>query len=201
MSIHGLCGACHDELWPGSIYPDVVHFESEGHNVLIYPALFYLGMAQRFIIGMKYRRWFWVIPVLAKFMASRVESLDLSDFVVVSIPMHTRRIWHRGYNQAALLAYEVSKQLGLRYDGGILRRVGHAKIQQGLSKEEREKNIKGVFMVGVGCPEKILLIDDVLTTGSTVREACLALKQAGVDELVVVVGATADIMQKSKSVC
>jgi ComF family protein len=95
--------------------------------------------------------------------------------------MHWYRRWQRGFNQAELLAEPVARQLGTPI-GKVLRRVRLGKRQAGLGATARHKNLQGAFCMAreAGLQgKKILLIDDVLTTGSTLGAAAAVLKKAG----------------------
>lgn len=103
---------------------------------------------------------------------------------IVPVPLHPRRARGRGYNQAALLAVEVGKRLGIPVAPWALQRWRPTPPQSGLEQSERRKNIRGVFAPGTGCGDKlgdksILLVDDVTTTGATLAECARVLKKAG----------------------
>lgn len=85
-----------------------------------------------------------------------------------------------------LIAKEIAKELNIQYEEKILQKVKDIKPQSLLSKEEREKNIKGAYKVNGQQKiqnKKILLIDDIYTTGSTVNECSNELKEAGASEI------------------
>ncbi|NJD69578.1 MAG: hypothetical protein C3F12_06045 [Candidatus Methylomirabilota bacterium] len=101
--------------------------------------------------------------------------------LLIPVPLHRGRERARGYNQAALLAGEVGRGFGLRVGRRILRRVRATDTQNG-GRREREDNVKGAFTVTR--PERVkdrrlLLIDDVLTTGATAGECAKTLLVAG----------------------
>lgn len=104
------------------------------------------------------------------------------DFdLVMAMPMHWRKQWERGFNQAELLAIPVAKRFGLKLATN-LQRKRYTKSQAGLDEQERRENLRGSF--SIRRPEqiagkRILLVDDVFTTGTTLREAAEALKSAG----------------------
>ena len=109
-----------------------------------------------------------------------VNSIDL----IVSVPLHMKRLQERGFNQSFLLIRRWAKQEGLPFDGLTLSRSRWTEPQTALSRTERQKNIKGAFDVKdpekiVG--QKILLVDDVYTTGSTVNECARVLMEAGAE--------------------
>ena len=115
-----------------------------------------------------------------------LSSVDL----LVPVPLHRERLLKRGYNQAALLTKVVGKKLHLPTKE-ILKRVRDTQSQTGLSRKQRRENIKGAFR----CREElqkgghILLLDDVLTSGATAKEAALVLKTAGAGRISVAVTA------------
>ena len=96
------------------------------------------------------------------------------------VPLHARRLRERGFNQSMILAEEISRHFSINLDFLSLRRVVRTESQASLSREMREQNIKGAFSVADAEKingEKIILVDDVYTTGSTVKEcACILLK-------------------------
>lgn len=96
--------------------------------------------------------------------------------------MHWRKQWERGFNQAELLAAPVARHLGIALKAN-LRRTRYTQSQAGLNETERQANLKGSFRVRRSeelAGKRILLIDDVLTTGATLRVAAGVLKQSGV---------------------
>lgn len=112
-----------------------------------------------------------------------IEALPLEERfdAVVAMPMHWRKRWERGFNQAELLAHPVARHLGLK-PATNLRRCRHTEAQAGLSDSERQRNLKDAFEVRAAeqlAGKRILLIDDVFTTGATLRAAAKALKSAG----------------------
>jgi ComF family protein len=102
--------------------------------------------------------------------------------LIVPVPLHYWRLMKRRYNQAALIAVELGKLTGLAVDTSSLVKHKSTRPQMSFSGKERLKNIRGVFRVKK--PEhirgkRILLVDDVWTTGSTARECAKTLKAAG----------------------
>ncbi|MRS21046.1 DNA utilization protein GntX [Enterobacteriaceae bacterium RIT692] len=105
----------------------------------------------------------------------RLPRVDL----VLSVPLHRRRAWQRGYNQAALLAKPLARWLGCEYREGV-KRVRHGAVQHSLSASARKKNLRGSFRLEMPVRGRhILLIDDVVTTGSTVAEISRILLAQG----------------------
>jgi ComF family protein len=111
---------------------------------------------------------------------------------LVPVPLHPRRLVTRGYNQAALLAHELSRSTGLATLPRMLRRIREMERQVGKSREERVDNALGAFALRQPGPANVVLVDDVITTGSTVRACAQALARGGVRLAAVVAVAQAD---------
>ena len=106
--------------------------------------------------------------------------------VVLPVPLHPQRLKQRGYNQSLLLARRISRLRSIPLNFTALLRVRHTQPQTLLSGPERHKNISGAFEVRCSeaiAGEKILLIDDVFTTGATVQECSKVLLHAGAAEV------------------
>jgi ComF family protein len=112
---------------------------------------------------------------------------------IVPVPLHWRRRWQRGFNQCELLAREVSRRTGIPV-AKALRRPRASKAQAGLTLAARRHNVKmGSFSVAADVAgQSVLLVDDVLTTGSTAAACALALKRAGALRVSVITVARAD---------
>lgn len=102
--------------------------------------------------------------------------------VVIAVPLHAQRRAERGFEQAELLAREVATILATERVPGALRRVRPTRVQASLAREERRINVDGAFVV---CDPsrlrglRVLLVDDVVTTGATLAAAASALRNAG----------------------
>jgi len=110
--------------------------------------------------------------------------------LVVPIPLHWRTHWSRGYNQAAAVAQELATRMGLPHEPRWLRRVKHSPQHAQPSASARRENIRGAFRVSRRARpsgRRVLLVDDVMTTGSTAGEAARVLRAAGAAEVVVAV--------------
>ncbi|OGE73741.1 MAG: hypothetical protein A3I07_03370 [Candidatus Doudnabacteria bacterium RIFCSPLOWO2_02_FULL_42_9] len=106
------------------------------------------------------------------------------DFIVVPIPLHRRRHNWRGFNQALLLAETLASKLGLKIDNRMVVRSKFTKPQVKLKADERKRNIENAFsLIGDVTNKKILLVDDVITSGSTANELAKLLKRAHASEV------------------
>jgi ComF family protein len=126
--------------------------------------------------------------VWADHWAARFRAVEAQ--VVVPVPLHWWRRWRRGYNQSEPLAVALAGRLGLPCETRSLRRIRYTRPQTNQSATARRENMRGAFRSSGGVAVRgrtILLIDDVLTTGSTVSEAARALKAAGAARVVAAV--------------
>jgi len=143
----------------------------------------YAGTAKELVHRFKYRADFAAGRFLADRLATRVDSaLPGGVDVLVPVPLHRWRLAGRGYNQAALLARDVGRRLGLPVALAALGRTGNTRTLAGLHPDERSRELRGAFTVRR--PERVaglrvLLVDDVLTTGATAECCCGVLKNAG----------------------
>ena len=109
------------------------------------------------------------------------------EFVTVPVPLHTRRLRERGFNQSLLLAKVVASELGTPLDYLSLIRKRDTRSQTGLKRKERRKNVANAFSVTSATIFKgtrVLLVDDVLTTGYTLKECARTLKRYGALEVI-----------------
>ncbi len=104
--------------------------------------------------------------------------------VIIPVPLHHKRLQERGYNQALELARPISRQLNIPLDFSSCRRVLNTHSQSTLHERERRSNIRGAFKLsGKIAANHVALLDDVVTTGSTVTELAKTLRRAGVQRV------------------
>jgi ComF family protein len=124
---------------------------------------------------------------LGQLLTHRLESLDLPPSTVFApVPLHPRRLASRGYNQAALIARELSRAKRLPYAPRLLARTRDTEAQVGQARAARLTNASGAFALRKAGPGRAVLVDDVFTTGATVRACAETLALGGI-ELVAVV--------------
>lgn len=145
---------------------------------------YYDGTLLKSIQQFKYNDRFAFIRPLGKLLGDYLMALEdgFSYGLIIPVPLHKKRLRERGFNQSSLLAKVVAKRTSIPLDVSSLRRVRWTEPQTNLSGKEREKNVKGAFKVVKRDRvegKKILLIDDVFTTGSTVNECAKALLRVG----------------------
>jgi ComF family protein len=131
-------------------------------------------------------------------MLARALPREQSYDVIVPMPLHWRKRWQRGFNQAELLAREIGRRTKTPVKN-VLRRVRNTASQAGLTSSKRRKNVSGAFQTsrrpktGVALQgSRVLLIDDVMTTGATAASCARALKRAGASQVTLLTLARTD---------
>lgn len=120
--------------------------------------------------------------LLVNLMIDRLPDTPLTNLIFLPIPLHEKKLRERGYNQSALLAKQLSKRSGARYQEGWIVKAESTPSQQGLDRRARLKNLAEAF--SLPSPDDIrhqhiMLIDDVMTTGATLETVAKLLKRAG----------------------
>ena len=133
-----------------------------------------------------------IAPALAKLIQKRIFRDKLETIVIqktlIPIPLHKKRFLERGFNQSQLLAAELSHCFQCRIESNLIKRVRYTSQQAKLTRAERLVNIKEAFAVKSFSLDlqEVILVDDVITTGSTLSGAAKVLKQAGVKKVIAV---------------
>ncbi|PCM45164.1 phosphoribosyl transferase [Marinobacter sp. ANT_B65] len=118
----------------------------------------------------------YIEPALA---AYGVEKPD----ILIPSPMHPSRRRKRGFNQARDIAESIGTMINVPVDINIVRRAHKVQTQRGLNRESRLANLRGVFKVCSTVPERVAMVDDVVTTGATMRVLASVLREAGAQEI------------------
>lgn len=148
----------------------------------------YTGVARRMVQALKYNDQPDLAPWMAGWMLRAGAELIADADVAVPVPLHRRRFFWRKYNQSAELGRAVAGRAGLDFAPGAVIRVKPTRQQVGLGLRAREDNVRGAFLVPPGAElfvdgRRILVIDDVYTTGATVSAVTRALKRAGAERV------------------
>jgi len=147
-------------------------------------AVRYDDIARTLVHAFKYGDRLDLAPAMGRWMSQAGrELLDKAD-ALVPVPLHWRRLWARRFNQAAVLSKAISEASGVPVAYDALKRVRATRQQVGLSREERDSNVQGAFGVPQnGKPavrgRRLVLVDDVLTSGATVDNCARVLLRAG----------------------
>lgn len=189
-----ICQSCYSKL------PFLSSVES---NILKHSGIFinetyspchYFGVVQHSIKQFKFQSKPSLFRFWGKIAANHLKKMtNPKDFdIIIYVPLHEKRLFERGYNQSKLLATEISKELKRPLCDKAIKRVKHTNPQSTLTKKQRETNLLDAF---IAIPEKvrgkkILLVDDVMTTGSTLEECSKNLKVSGAKSVTAIVLAT-----------
>lgn len=147
-------------------------------------AAVYDDVARRLVHSLKYRDRMELARWMGDWMVRAGHEVLAAADVVVPVPLHRRRLWSRRYNQSALLARAVAGRAGKPLANRALARIRPTAQQVGLTADQRDRNVRGAFRVPVEhkaevAGRRVLLVDDVYTTGATVRAATRALIRGG----------------------
>lgn len=154
----------------------------------------YDGVVGDALRQLKYEKALWLAPDLAELLHGclKAEYPGRLFDLVVPVPLFHVRRRERGYNQSALLAGELGRRLGCRTDAGTLRRIRPTSTQTNLTAPQRLSNVRNAFQCRRGkrlAGKKVLLVDDVMTTGATVNACAKALKKGGAESVHVITAA------------
>jgi ComF family protein len=147
-------------------------------------AVRYDDVARTLVHALKYQDRTDLAPTMGRWMARAGQELLAGADALVPVPLHWRRLWARRFNQSAMLAAAVSAESGVPIAGAALKRVKPTAQQVGLSRSERALNVQGAFRVpaegkAAVAGRRLIVIDDVLTSGATVDGCARALLRAG----------------------
>lgn len=193
---HSVCADCHTDLpWhaqphcPQCATPTpngqicgicLKHPPAYDHTVA---ALAYAFPLDHLIPRLKYHGQLAIAPLLGECLVRAATASSRPD-CLIAMPLHARRIRERGFNHATEIARVVAKQLALPLDTRSCQRIRDTPPQMGLKHDARRRNVRGAFTCsGAVAGRHIALVDDVMTTGTSLDELATTLKRAGAREV------------------
>jgi ComF family protein len=198
---NGLCASCWSKLsfiappycerlgipFPYDPGPNAISMQAIAHPPAYHrarAAVRYDDIARTLVHALKYGDRLELAPIMGHWIARTGKELLPEADAIVPVPLHWRRLWMRRFNQSTLLAKAVSHISGIPLAETALRRVKATAQQVGLSKTERARNVQGAFGVppaskAAVAGRRLILVDDVLTSGATIDACSRALLRAG----------------------
>ncbi|CAG7587209.1 hypothetical protein PEPTYR26121_00503 [Peptoniphilus tyrrelliae] len=180
---YGLCWDCSDLVNKNPTF----YYDIDGLDNLIVAST-YSGIMRRLIIDFKFKGKLAYGEIISEIMIEKLLEKNLSEEVLTYVPMYKSRERKRGYNQSKILAENIAKKLDLRCVD-VFEKVKDTKFQVGLKKDQREENLKNAFAVK-NIPEEIIIVDDVITTGTTISELVKVAKKSGIKKVTALIAAT-----------
>ena len=148
----------------------------------------YEGVVRRSILKYKFKDKSYLYKTFVNFLLKNEKFFEIikSYDTIIPVPISKKRQNERGYNQSYLLAKEIAIKTGIKIDMNCLFKTKNIIEQSKLNKEDRMENIQGVYELRNSKHlnnKKIILLDDIYTTGSTVNECCIILKEANPNKI------------------
>lgn len=132
---------------------------------------------------LKYRESLYLIPLIAQLMLMEVPVPIQNTNCFIPVPMHPKRLRQRGFNHAGELTKYLATRLKRPYALFDCKKIRHTQAQAVLSRKERIQNLKGAFHSNLKMYQRVTIVDDLLTTGSTANELVDTLKKQGISEV------------------
>ena len=179
-----LCENCSDK-----IFSNLSFLKSNKFGLEIYSGAIYETELLKIIRALKYHKKAEFEKILADIIIKTVKNFDikLDNFIICPVPIHQNRMKKRKYNHMELVANSVGKALNLEVKNDILKRLKDTEPLYKLSIPERKKAIDGAFEVSKEIKGgKILLLDDIITSGTTVKELSKIMLEKGAEKIVII---------------
>jgi len=176
-----LCKRCGQKL--GALE----HGQTQAKGYTAYCAYDYKDEARRLVRNFKFHDGRYLAAFMARQMAKGLEG---QYSCITYVPLHVKRRKHRGYDQAQLLAKQVANIAGVPFSDALVR-TRNTKTQTKLDAQQRQRNMSGAFECTQKVSGRVVLIDDVLTTGATAAECAKMLLENGAEEVQIVAFARA----------
>lgn len=182
------CIMCKESYWDGLCIKckNKINRINNNSNNEIQSYGYYGGVLKELILKFKYYSDFTAGDILAEFLEEYIlENFNYKEFVITYIPLSKKAKRKRGFNQCEYIAKRISRNLDICCNEVLIKKIEN-KEQKKLKYSERYENVKNIFELNKGINikgSKIIIIDDVVTSGATMEEACRILKKYGVKEI------------------
>ncbi|MGF7152840.1 double zinc ribbon domain-containing protein [Novosphingobium gossypii] len=152
-------------------------------------ATLYNDPSRKLVLAFKHGNRIALAPMMAGLMVPKLHFVD-ADWILVPVPLHRWRLWKRGYNQSAELARQIGRRTGARLAVDMLERRKATPSLGGLGKAARKRALSGAIAIRANrksalAGRKVVLVDDVLTSGATTDACVSALRRAGAEKVVI----------------
>lgn len=174
INVLGLCAKCKKETGVVQGY-SYCYFKEGPAKKLVY-ALKFKGMKElgETMAGL----------MAVGFLENSKDIDNIAHYVIVPVPLDKERYRQRGYNQTQLIAQALAKKLNLKLENPLLKKVKPPQMK--LNKKERQLNLVGAYSAKIASPKKVILVDDILTTGATIKECVKTLKKNGTKKIIAI---------------
>ena len=148
----------------------------------------YKGTIRKLILNYKFNDKSYLYKTFCEFIVKNEKPFDFikSYDIIIPVPIHKKRMKKRGYNQSELIAKELAKRIGVKCYTDILLKIKNNKMQSTLSKKEREENTKNVYKLKNAekiYNKKVIILDDIYTTGATIASCIKELEKVEVKKI------------------
>lgn len=186
LNTKSLCNRCKNKLEKEFENKTDNYLEDSEKNFIKHHYFFkYKNLIRSQLLSYKFQEKPYIYKTISSFLENKqknLEKLKKYDIIIV-VPISKKRQKERGYNQSNLLAKEIAKMMSLKIEKNILFKIRNTAPQSSLNKQQREENVKQVYKaknIEKIKNKKILIFDDIYTTGNTVNECAKTLIEAGV---------------------
>ncbi len=187
LNTKSLCNKCKNKLEKEFEYKTDDYSENSEKNFIEHHYFFkYKDLIRNQLLSYKFQEKPYIYKTISSFLENKqknFENLKKYDIIII-VPISRKRQKQRGYNQSGLIAKEIAKIISLKIEKNILYKIKNTAPQSSLNKQQREENVKQVYKaknIEKIKNKKILIFDDIYTTGNTVNECAKTLIEAGID--------------------
>lgn len=184
LNHRGLCESC-DELIVKNP-PFNYDFLEDVDEIII--AANYFGVMRDLLLDFKFNKKMEYADIIADYMAEAIIYKGGISGSITFVPMHKDKLNTRGFNHAEVLAKKISEKIDIEFVE-IFKKIRATKDQHGLHKDERSENLKNSFEL-VNYRDEIIIVDDIITTGSTISELAKVAKMGGIKKVTALIAAT-----------